>query len=47
VIVDGERIPVMVGQEYLTPRVLHSGEVLAETRTIHAFAGHRVDRLRG
>jgi mannose-6-phosphate isomerase-like protein (cupin superfamily) len=44
-IIDGERIPLKAGQEYFIPRgVLHSGEVLAETRTIHAFGGHRANR---
>jgi len=42
----GERIPVKAGQEYLIPRgVLHGGEVLAGTRTIHAFGGHRANRV--
>jgi quercetin dioxygenase-like cupin family protein len=46
-IIDGERIPLKAGREYFIPRgVLHSGEVLAETRTIHAFGGHRADRIR-
>jgi mannose-6-phosphate isomerase-like protein (cupin superfamily) len=46
-IIDGERTPLNAGQEYLIPRgVLHSGEVLAGTRTIHAFGGHRADRVR-
>jgi quercetin dioxygenase-like cupin family protein len=45
-IVNGERIPVRAGEEYLIPRgVMHSGEVLARTRTIHAFGGHRADRV--
>jgi len=45
-IVDGRRIPVNAGEEYFIPRgVLHSGEVLAGTRTIHAFGGHRADRI--
>ncbi len=45
-IVNGNRIPVTAGQEYFIPRgVPHSGEVLAGTRTIHAFGGHRADRL--
>jgi hypothetical protein len=26
--------------------VLHGGEVLAGTRTIHAFGGHRAERVR-
>jgi len=46
-IVNGERIPVRAGEEYLIPRgVPHGGEVLAGTRTIHAFGGHRADRVR-
>ena len=45
-IVDGRRIPVNAGEEYFIPRgVPHSGEVLAGTRTIHAFGGHRADRI--
>ncbi len=45
-IIDGKRIPVEAGEEYLIPGgVPHSGEVLAGTRTIHAFGGHRADRL--
>jgi len=44
-IIQGERIPVKAGEEYFIPRgVSHSGEVLAGTRTIHAFGGHRADR---
>lgn len=44
-IIDGVRIPLHAGQEYFIPRgVLHSGEVQADTRTIHAFGGHRADR---
>jgi mannose-6-phosphate isomerase-like protein (cupin superfamily) len=46
-IVNGERIPVRAGEEYLIPRgVSHCGEVLAGTRTIHAFGGHRANRVR-
>jgi mannose-6-phosphate isomerase-like protein (cupin superfamily) len=46
-IIIGERIPVKAGEEYFIPRgVPHSGEVLAGTRTIHAFGGHRADRVR-
>jgi quercetin dioxygenase-like cupin family protein len=45
-IVDGERISLKAGEEHFIPRgVLHSGEVLAGTRTIHAFGGHRADRM--
>ena len=44
-IIEGERIPVKAGEEYLIPRgVLHGGEVLSGTRTIHAFGGHRANR---
>lgn len=44
--INGESIPVKAGGEYLIPRgVRHSGEVKAGTRTIHAFGGHRADRV--
>jgi len=44
-IIDGERISLHAGQEYFIPRgVVHGGEVLGGTRTIHAFGGHRADR---
>ena len=44
-IIDGRRIPVKAGEEYVIPRgVWHSGEVVAGTRTIHAFGGQRVER---
>jgi mannose-6-phosphate isomerase-like protein (cupin superfamily) len=44
-IIGGERIRVSVGEEYFIPRgVVHGGEALAGTRTIHAFGGHRADR---
>jgi mannose-6-phosphate isomerase-like protein (cupin superfamily) len=47
-IVDGERIPLKAGEECFIPcGVHHSGEVLAGTRTIHAFGGHRADRVHG
>ena len=43
--IDGKRIPLKAGEEHLIPKgVLHSGEVLAGTRTIHAFGGHRANR---
>jgi len=46
-LISGNRIPVNAGEEYLIPRgVAHSGEVVAGTRTIHAFGGHRADRER-
>ena len=45
-IINDERIPVRAGEEYFIPRgVRHSGEVVAGTRTIHAFGGHRADRM--
>ena len=44
-IIDGQRIPLNAGDEYFIGKgVLHSGEVIAGTRTIHAFGGHRADR---
>jgi len=47
-IINGERIPVKAGEEHLIPRgVAHGGEVLAGTRTIHAFGSHRADRAQG
>jgi mannose-6-phosphate isomerase-like protein (cupin superfamily) len=46
-IINGERVTLSAGEEYFIPRgTPHSGEVLAGTRTIHAFAGHRADRVR-
>jgi quercetin dioxygenase-like cupin family protein len=44
-LVNGKRIRINAGEEYFIPcGVLHSGEVTAGTRTIHAFGGHRADR---
>lgn len=44
-IIDGKRIPIPAGQEYFISRgTPHSGEVVAGTRTIHAFGGRRVER---
>jgi mannose-6-phosphate isomerase-like protein (cupin superfamily) len=46
-VIGGERIAVKAGEEYFIPRgVVHAGEVVAGTRTIHAFGGHRADRIR-
>jgi quercetin dioxygenase-like cupin family protein len=46
--IQGERIPLHAGEEVLIPRgVAHSGEVLAGTRTIHAFGGRRAERAEG
>ena len=45
-IINGERIQLKAGKEYVIPRgIPHSGEVVAGTRTIHAFGGHRADRV--
>ena len=47
-LIGGERVPVNAGEEYVIPRgVTHGGEVVAGTRTIHAFGGHRADRIQG
>jgi quercetin dioxygenase-like cupin family protein len=47
-IINQDRIPLNTGQEYFIPRgVPHSGEVVAGTRTIHVFGGHRVEREHG
>lgn len=44
-LIKGERIPLSAGQEYMIPRrVVHGGEVIAGTRTIHAFGGRRASR---
>lgn len=44
-VIGGEKIPIRAGQEYFIPRgVNHGGEVVAGTRTIHAFGGHRAER---
>jgi quercetin dioxygenase-like cupin family protein len=46
-LIDNERVSVPAGEEYFIPRgVVHAGEVVAGTRTIHAFGGHRADRIR-
>jgi quercetin dioxygenase-like cupin family protein len=45
-IIDGEKIPLQAGEEYFIPRgVRHGGEVVAGTRTIHAFGGKRAERV--
>jgi len=37
-VIKGNRIPLRAGEEYFIPRgVAHGGEVVAGTRTIHAF----------
>jgi quercetin dioxygenase-like cupin family protein len=46
-IINGKRIAINAGEEhFITRGTVHRGEVLAGTRTIHAFGGHRVDRER-
>src|SRR5215472_10147914 len=46
-VINGKRIPINAGEEYFIPRgVAHAGEVVAGTRTIHAFGGHRAERER-
>jgi quercetin dioxygenase-like cupin family protein len=46
-LIEGKRIPIRAGEEYFIARgVRHGGEVVAGTRTIHAFGGHRADRER-
>jgi quercetin dioxygenase-like cupin family protein len=45
-VIDGTRILVRAGEEYFIPQgVVHSGEVVAGTRTIHAFGGYRANRV--
>ncbi len=40
------RVALNAGQEYFIPRGLrHGGEVVAGTRTIHAFGGRRAERV--
>jgi len=47
-LMDGQKLPVQAGEEYVIPRGMpHGGEVLAGTRTIHAFGGHRANRVAG
>ena len=44
-ILSGARISLRAGEEYVIPQgVRHGGEVVAGTRTIHAFGGRRADR---
>jgi len=47
-IIEGERIPLKAGDEYMIPLGVRSGgEVVAGTRTIHAFGGHRAEQAEG
>ncbi len=44
--IEGEELAINAGEEYFIPRgVKHSGMALAGTRTVHAFGGHRADRV--
>ena len=44
-IIDGKRIPLKKGEEYLVKKgVAHGGEALAGTRTIDCFGGKRAKR---
>ena len=46
-IIGQQRIPLHTGDEYFIAKgTPHSGEVIAGTRTIHCFGGHRADRVR-
>ncbi len=45
-LIQGRRIDLKAGQEYFIPKgISHGGEVIAGTRTIHAFGGLRVTRF--
>ena len=47
VIFDDKRVPVKAGEEYFIPKgTWHGGESMGRTRTIHAFGGHRAERVR-
>jgi hypothetical protein len=42
-----KKIPLRAGEEYFIPGgMLHGGDFLTGTRTIHAFGGHRAERAR-
>jgi quercetin dioxygenase-like cupin family protein len=44
-LIQSQRIDLKAGQEYFIPKgIPHGGEVIAGTRTIHAFGGVRVVR---
>ena len=44
-VIERRQIPIQAGEEYFIPGgFVHSGAVIAGTRTIHAFGGHRADR---
>jgi quercetin dioxygenase-like cupin family protein len=46
-LIGGGRVKLKAGEEYFIPKgVVHGGEVVAGTRTIHAFGGRRAERSR-
>jgi quercetin dioxygenase-like cupin family protein len=46
-IIGGRRIVLEAGKEFFIPHgVPHSGEFIANTRTIHAFGGRRAERAK-
>lgn len=46
-IIDAECVPLRAGEEYFIRKGrLHGGEVIADTRTIHAFGGRRALRAK-
>jgi mannose-6-phosphate isomerase-like protein (cupin superfamily) len=47
VIIGGRRFALKAGEEFFIPRgTAHRGEVVSGTRTIHAFGGHRAERMK-
>lgn len=45
-IIDGKKIPVRAGEEYLVKKgIKHGGEAIKGTRTIHCFGGKRAKRV--
>jgi len=45
-VIGGRKIELRAGEEFCIPRgVSHAGEVVAGTRTIHAFGGRRAERV--
>jgi quercetin dioxygenase-like cupin family protein len=45
-LLDTKHVVLKAGDEYLIPKgAPHGGEVVAGTRTIHAFGGRRVERV--
>jgi quercetin dioxygenase-like cupin family protein len=45
-VIGRRRIPLKAGEEYFIAKgIAHRGEVVVGTRTIHAFGGHRAERV--